>query len=212
MTEIIEISDDKLFAKYINLIIDKKHLILNSPELFYVVTRCASLSLAYIGGSGMIPLGILISLWDKGEFMAECPKCKGVALVFNLGGSVLSGTNKWNGVCPTCMEWVGGGFDKETDGKNLFERIKPVLEEEQRLGYTPPPDDPITSTGGMRVKGTSFPIRLELEPGHGKTFAPIGKIDTRSIIPLTLAQAIKRLLESETGNEGASDENSTDKN
>ena len=56
----------------------------------------SGLSLAYVGG-GPLSLGMLFYLWRTSQWLAECPECGSTALIYFVGGSPLSGMNRWAG-------------------------------------------------------------------------------------------------------------------
>ena len=59
--------------------------------------------LAYIGG-GHVFLGAAVQGWKNGSLRRKCPNCSSSAYVLRAGGSPLSGTGSWSGICPKCGE------------------------------------------------------------------------------------------------------------
>ena len=94
--------DTKLFVENIGLILSNGERILNTPEFFNVRFRGAHFGAAHIGAEWYIPLGVLILLWRKGEWLKRCSECNGIIYVYSATGSPLSGTANWRGVCAAC--------------------------------------------------------------------------------------------------------------
>lgn len=100
-------NDFFLFRDNIDLILDKSEQILTDPKLY-----CCTWSAAYIGGSmtGLVHtfLGVLLELWKKEELIDKCPDCGGRVFILGAGGSNLSGSHTWHGVCHGCRKWQTG--------------------------------------------------------------------------------------------------------
>ena len=64
---------------------------------------------AFPVGGGPVPLGVLILLWQKNEFLDKCNKCGGIVNLLGWGGSVLSGTHERWGICRQCGDFISQG-------------------------------------------------------------------------------------------------------
>jgi hypothetical protein len=99
--------EDTLFINNLDLILSKSATILDDPRLY-----CCTMESAYIGGmiSGCrkIYLGALLELWKKDALNDRCPDCGGKVLIFGAGGSELSGSHSWHGICSVCRKWETG--------------------------------------------------------------------------------------------------------
>ncbi|MEA2104240.1 MAG: hypothetical protein U9P79_06330, partial [Candidatus Cloacimonadota bacterium] len=71
-----------------------------------------TLSQAFIGdsitGLEVLPIGILLKLWEKGHFIHTCPDCGGTVYILSASGSILSGSHKFRAICPNCKKEVVG--------------------------------------------------------------------------------------------------------
>jgi hypothetical protein len=86
------------------LLLRHRERIRGEPRLAAVTHPHAMLSCAYIGG-GLLPMGALLELWE-GAWTATCPDCAGLVFITSVGGSVLSGSHGWSGVCSACERVV----------------------------------------------------------------------------------------------------------
>lgn len=114
--------EDKLFAENMDLIMKSSEIIINTPEFFYCEFGSAWLSLAYIGGDGMIPLGVLLMLWEQGKLMDRCKHCGADVYIIGAGGSPLSGSHTWHGFCVGCRQ-------RQIGSKESFREIASPLRE-----------------------------------------------------------------------------------
>lgn len=94
-------AEKQLLRQNLGLLLENAEKIINTPEYFFCPLRTAFLSLAYING-GMMPLGALLLLWKEEKLIETCPDCSGKVYLFSAGGSPLSGSNSWGGICPAC--------------------------------------------------------------------------------------------------------------
>ncbi len=79
--------------------------IIDTPEKFYCCLHSAYLGLT-IGPYWQIPLGVLILLWQDGKMTSTCPHCSGKVYILGAGGSPLSGSHKYHGICIDCREII----------------------------------------------------------------------------------------------------------
>lgn len=67
----------KYFQKYINLLLDNKEEIINTPEYYYVnMLHLTILAEARVS----VYLGTLLEIWEKEQFIIICPECNEKAL------------------------------------------------------------------------------------------------------------------------------------
>lgn len=95
-------AENKLFCENLRLIIESFDTILKREEFFFCEFGSAFLSMAYIAKGGPIPLGVLISLWQDGDFIDKCSHCGGEVYIIGAGGSPLSGGHSFWGYCGQC--------------------------------------------------------------------------------------------------------------
>lgn len=114
-------AEDKLFSENIQLLLDNTDIILGNEKYFYCKFGSAYISMPYISGGGLIPLGILILLWKEHQLLDKCKKCGGDVHIIGAGGSPLSGKHNFWGYCSKCRQRQRG--QKETFG----ELLHPVL-------------------------------------------------------------------------------------
>ncbi len=121
-TEAQRMKNMDLFRDNLELILGNSELILKTPEYFYIRHEWMLVGGAYVGAK-YIPLGVLIKLWKKGEWLGECPKCGGETYIYRTGGSPLSGGHYTNAVCTSCNEFID---QKKSSGFALL--LKPAIE------------------------------------------------------------------------------------
>jgi hypothetical protein len=98
--------EDELIRENLPLILSSFGRILSTPRHFFCRPSSAFLSCPYVfGGGGPIPLGVLVSLWRRGELVFDCPACVGLVYGFGVAGSVLSGSGTVQGICIVCRRW-----------------------------------------------------------------------------------------------------------
>jgi len=125
-----------LFTAHYPLLWEARSIIFSTPEMYNAPLSFSALSCAYIGG-GPLCLGILLELWDNGNWTVACSECGGVCRIVYWGGSPLSGTNKWSGFCILCNKDCNGivtsldeiSFLKEAHiaRKLIFKHMKPLV-------------------------------------------------------------------------------------
>ena len=108
-TTIIQSEEDRhkekgMLCNNLQLIMDNADYILSTPELFYCKLNIAYLGICYVGRPGHIPLGVLVTLWKKGELIEQCPECSGPLYIFQSLGIPLSGSNSSMGACTRCKK------------------------------------------------------------------------------------------------------------
>ncbi|CAN5511382.1 hypothetical protein BH10CYA1_BH10CYA1_52950 [soil metagenome] len=156
-----------------DLIMKSKSKILNCAEYFFCQPSFAGCSWPYVGGDGALPLGYLLLGWSDGILTEPCTECDGTVNVTFFGGSPLSGSCGWSGICEQCLTFRKGSgsvhspfFEKIFFVANL-RRKYPV-----RVGDWVECDGHIFDWGGNGLKSTrkkqfvwtqlAFPISLEL--------------------------------------------------
>lgn len=104
----------KVLCEHFEVILKNFKKILENEQYFFCQIGAAFLSMPWIGPDGPIPLGVLVLLWQKRKLIKKCPDCGGKVYVFGAGGSPLSGTHGWWGVCRICAgkksQRGGSGF------------------------------------------------------------------------------------------------------
>ena len=151
-----------LLVQHFALILKHRDFILSRPDLRSIAPLPAGLSLAYIDGSGQIPIGALLNLWARNDFIGRCPACNGSTKIFFAAGSVLSGSNHWWGICETCGAGKQGSFsDEEQRSRPLFDRVRAAIDAREALGRQPNNTDIYRQSGGMTVDGRYCEVQLE---------------------------------------------------
>lgn len=151
--------DRKKLAENLSLILSNRKRILRDAPLAQTTTPAAYVSMAVLAGSGRLPMGAVLSLWEKGLFLTLCPKCGGKVYLFSLGGSPLSGANHWWGVCSACREAREGSYARGEGGMNLATRLLKIVGEKER--WCPfDPDDPIARESGLEIGETTVHFRV----------------------------------------------------
>lgn len=80
-----------LFIENYGLIWENRERIINDEALSETRLYFAGLSLAYISG-GSLTLGMLLTLWNNGEWTTKCPFCGGDVRIFGWAEVRLPGT------------------------------------------------------------------------------------------------------------------------
>lgn len=93
-----------LFTENLDLLRANEKTILECAEYFFCHIPFASCSWPYVGGDGPLCLGYLLLGWSDGLLVEPCPSCGGECLVTSFGGSPLSGSNSWSGICSNCKK------------------------------------------------------------------------------------------------------------
>lgn len=102
------------FVQKLPLLLKHSDTIMNCADYFFCELPFASCSWPYLSGDGLLYLGYLLIGWKSGAYMGECPHCSAKVHVFSFGGSPLSGTNKWTGVCVVCVSVVKSSWEAFT--------------------------------------------------------------------------------------------------
>ena len=109
-----------LFIENFGLIWENRERIINDEALSETRLYFAGLSLAYISG-GSLTLGMLLTLWNNGEWTTKCPFCGGAVRIFGWGGSPLTGNNKYHGFCTSCKRYRDDAED------NFLKKVLPAI-------------------------------------------------------------------------------------
>ncbi|MGD9683772.1 MAG: hypothetical protein AB7W16_21615 [Candidatus Obscuribacterales bacterium] len=91
------------FVSHLSLILERRDEILQIPEYFFCSLSFSWCSWPYLGGDGPLPLGYLIVGWRDGWLKETCPDCGSAVYLICFGGSPLSGSNGWTGICSICQ-------------------------------------------------------------------------------------------------------------
>jgi len=114
------LEEQKLFIENYELIWENRERIINNEALSETRLYFSGLSLAYVSG-GSLTLGMLLTLWNNGEWTAKCPFCGGAVRIFGWGGSPLTGNNKYHGFCTSCKR------ERADAGDNFIQNVRSAL-------------------------------------------------------------------------------------
>ncbi len=93
----------KFLMENFTSILENSDTILKNKEMFFSLPLCT-----YVGttltGLLMLPIGLMLQLWEENVFINECGICGYRAYIFNAQGSLLSGTATWTEYCFQCNE------------------------------------------------------------------------------------------------------------
>ena len=173
--------DEEVLVRHLGLILGNRDRILHSPILAHVLTFAASFSVAYISGSGYLPMGALLELWDEGLMRAPCQKCSKEIYLFQLGGSPLSGACSWWGICADCHQGFSGNG---LPAQRSFGKCLPSILRNMKKWHAP--ED--LSLGGMTINGKHVSFDTDVE-GDGERNA--ASVPGNAI--LTLSELIEEL-------------------
>lgn len=121
---------DYLFSRF-GWFWDMRNKIFTTPEIYKIYPLFSGLSLAYVGG-GSLSLGMLFRLWDEGLWIAPCPECDGKSYIYFVGGSPLSGINRWTAHCMGCGANIVGSVPKFHE---LWRPAKALIDEAARVNH-----------------------------------------------------------------------------
>ena len=102
--------EKELFIKNYEFIWENRERIINDGALHEIPLYFAGLSLAYMSG-GALTLGMLLTLWNNGEWTTKCPFCGGAVRIFGRSGSPLTGRNRYHGFCTSCGKYRSDAED-----------------------------------------------------------------------------------------------------
>ncbi len=91
-----------LFTENLDMLRANEQKILETAEYFFCELPFAWCSWPYVGGDGPLCLGFLLLGWKDGVLIEPRQGCHGECLVLSFGGSPLSGSNSWSGICAQC--------------------------------------------------------------------------------------------------------------
>lgn len=94
----------RLFVQQLDLVLARQSEILGNKDLLFCPLSFAWCSWPYVSGDGPLCLGYLLLAWNKGILTEPCSECGGKVLVTSFGGSPLSGSCSWTGICMVCLE------------------------------------------------------------------------------------------------------------
>ncbi|MGE4446549.1 MAG: hypothetical protein AB7C92_07890 [Synergistaceae bacterium] len=114
------LEEQKLFIENYELIWENRVRIINDEALSETRLYFSGLSLAYVSGGGLT-LGMLLKLWNNGEWTTKCPFCGGTVRIFSWGGSPLTGSNKYHGFCTSCKR------ERADSGDNFIQNVRSAL-------------------------------------------------------------------------------------
>lgn len=91
-----------LFVSNLSFILERRDDILQKRDYFFCSPSFSWCSWPYLGGDGPLPLGFLLTGWRDGWLTETCPECSSTVYLICFGGSPLSGSNGWTGICSGC--------------------------------------------------------------------------------------------------------------
>ena len=101
--------EDDLLRQHLQVILANAERILETPRYFFCQPTMAFMSSLWLfGGGGLIPLGVLILLWEKGRMLYDCPACGFQLHAVGLSGSAFQEVGTVWGFCGGCKQkrWV----------------------------------------------------------------------------------------------------------
>lgn len=178
---IIEIEKSYLL-KYRRLLRANAARIDSRRDFALCTMRCAFISIAYIGGSGPIPLGLLLKMWEDGMGSGQCPDCGSRTLYVCAGGSPLSGSHSVFGICDPCNKTLRWHWPP------LFiENCMPIARRTRAYldSFEPPLEDPASAQDGITLRDVIRAL-ITISP----ELAPADCSDLESAAPLAPASDV----------------------
>ena len=111
----------QILSDHLPLILEHERDILTCADYFFCPLDFAYCSWAWVGSDGPLYLGYLLLGWRDGSLTGVCTACGGIVLVTSFGGSILSGSNWWSGICESCHSKKKGRWER-LDGRWQFVR------------------------------------------------------------------------------------------
>ena len=105
----------------IELLLANRLTVYEKEKLFYCKIEDGNIG-ALPAGVFVLPLGVLIKLWESGDFLAKCPDCGNTVYIISAVGSMGSGSNQYKAFCPKCSKKVIGRK------KSMILLMKPSLD------------------------------------------------------------------------------------
>ena len=115
-----------LFIQYFDLIERHAELILASADYRSITFHGLALGALYIGLHRPMTLGVLLRLYQKGQWISDSSCCGRVHILFG-AGSPLSGMNSFQGFCRGCGKIL---YDELGSFSQLFFPARKVMEEQ----------------------------------------------------------------------------------
>ena len=113
------------FLENLELLLKHGSTILSYPNYYFVEIQKCYNSILWFGGGGLLYLGFLLEGWRSGVLVDCCEHCCGEFYVMGFGGSILSGSNKFWGVCRSCREPACG---RVASGDRFRSRVNWVIQ------------------------------------------------------------------------------------
>ena len=113
----------KMFRDHLPLILKHEQDILNCADYFFGRLDFAFCSGAWVDGDGPLYLGYLLLGW-KARLIGVCSACDGKVLVTSFGGSILSGSNGWTGICQGCRTKKNGRWERLGDRFQFIRKLR----------------------------------------------------------------------------------------
>lgn len=92
--------EEKLFIQHFELLLSNSSIILGNPRYRNIIFPGLFISSAWVSRQRPLTLDELYYHWKAGEFITH--DCCGSVYVYSAGGSVLSGSHRYNGYCRSC--------------------------------------------------------------------------------------------------------------
>jgi len=120
----------QVFRDHLALILDHERDILKCADYFLCPLDFAFCSWAWVGGDGPLYLGYLLLGWRDGRLTAKCAECGGTVLITRFGGSILSGSNGWTGICESCHSKQDGRWERLGDRWQFVRNLRQLYPHE----------------------------------------------------------------------------------
>lgn len=193
-------ADTGFFRQYTAYLFENRVRIWADAELSAAYSPEMRLTLAYITGGGLLPLGLLLDLWARDEWTTSCEGCQGKVLIHRMGGSPLSGANRFSGVCLGCSEVIESSIRPFVQSS-----LEPVIELRQKwnvdedfafeqVASRDPSIQRLDIQGGMTMETDDGPVEMQIGFSSWEEFAEGGGESHRLLPSIPIEEVIPRLL------------------
>ena len=129
----------KLLNRDFGLILRNAQFIINNERYSYCLIPGAYLSAVFIPESGPVPLGVLIKLWEKREWMDRCSRCGEWVYIIGAAYNSLNEACTWWGICSACNSSSNSNGralqqgTKENFIEELYHPVRTLLKQYENL-------------------------------------------------------------------------------